>query len=186
MIRRKPVFDFFVARQPLLPAFLHSRAGNWRRAASIVRQLIPGLLMVEMVRRAIRRAFAAAGAGLLLTCAGASRAAELPWKVDEQTAQLLAAEGYGHGMGPERFDFQTGMSHRFFEFDGLNQSSNGSFGFFAVNPWTGDVWALWGCHKLSTPALRKSQAEIRRRSTREELKQYPRLSRLEPDCIVED
>lgn len=139
-----------------------------------------------MVQRAIRCAFAAAGAGLLLTCAGASRAAELPWKIDEQTAQRLAAEAYDREMDPKWFDFDPGMSHRFFEFDGLNQSSNGSFGFFAVNPWTGDVWALWGCHKLSTPALRKSQAEIRRRFTHEELKHYARLSRLKPDCVVED
>jgi len=40
------------------------------------------------------------------------------------------------------------MSHRFFEFDGVDQFGNGSFGFFAVNPWTGDVWALWGLPQI--------------------------------------
>jgi len=39
---------------------------------------------------------------------------------------------------------------------------------------------------LSTPALRQSQAKIRRQFTGAELKQYARLSRLKPECIVED
>jgi hypothetical protein len=33
--------------------------------------------------------------------------------------------------------------------------------------------------------LRKSQAEIRKRFTRDESKQYARLRGLKPDCIVE-
>jgi Transposase DDE domain group 1 len=78
------------------------------------------------------------------------------------------------------------MSRQFLEFDGVNQSGNGSFGFFAVNPWTGDVWALWGCRKLSTAALRKSQAEIRRHFRTWGLKRYDRLSALRPDCVGED
>jgi len=36
------------------------------------------------------------------------------------------------------------------------------------------------------PELRAAKAEIRRRFTAAELKQYDRLSRLKPDCIVED
>ena len=101
-------------------------------------------------------------------------------------AERLLAEAYDHKVESKWFDFDPGMSHRFFEFDGINQSGNGSFGFFAVNPWTGDVWALWGCHKLSTPALRKSQAEIRRRFSPRDLTRYARLSRLKPDCVVDD
>ena len=138
------------------------------------------------MRREVRHIFAIIVATLSVLAVNASCAAELTWKIDEDTAQRLAAQAYNHGMEPKWFDFDPGMSHRFFEFDGINRSGNGSFGFFAVNPWTGDVWALWGCHKLSTAALRKSQAEIRRRFTRQELKQYPHLSRLKPDCIVED
>jgi len=139
-----------------------------------------------MIQRAINRALAVAGVVLFVTWTNAIYAAELAWKIDQQLAQRLVAQAYRNGMDPKWFDFDPGMSHRFFEFDGLNQSSNGSFGFFAVNPWTGDVWALWGCHKLSTPALRESQAEIRRRFNHEELKHYARLSRLKPDCIVEN
>jgi len=106
--------------------------------------------------------------------------AELPWKIDEQTALRLASEAYG--VDEKWFDYDSGMSRSFFVFYGLTES-DGSFGFFAVNPWTGDVWSLWGCRRLSTPALRKSQAEIRRRFTRQEVKQYHRLAQIKPDCI---
>jgi hypothetical protein len=106
--------------------------------------------------------------------------------IDEQAALRLVVEGYGHGVEADWFDYDPGLSQRFFVFDGLNQTGNGSFGFFAVNPWTGDVWALWGCHKLSTPALHKSQAEIRRRFAPPDSEEYDQLSGLKPDCIVVD
>jgi hypothetical protein len=71
----------------------------------------------------------------------------------------------------------------FFVFQGIiGHGAADSFGFFAVNPWTGDVWSLFGCKWLSTPTLRKSQAEIRSRFTPDELKEYPRLHRLNPGC----
>jgi len=113
--------------------------------------------------------------------------ADIPFKVDEATAQRLAAEGdHGSATGLEYFDPDS-QSGSFFVFHGLTKPpAEGSFGYFAVNPWTGDVWALWGCHRLSTPALRRSQAALRRRFSREELKQYGRLRDLKPECIVED
>jgi hypothetical protein len=114
-------------------------------------------------------------------------ASDLPPKLDEATAQTFAALAAGHEKSPNDLDYQGPIGAPFFVFYGENPPPMiGGFGYFAVNPWTGDVWALWGCHKLSTPALRKSQAEIRRRFTRQELKQYAHLSRLKPDCIVED
>jgi hypothetical protein len=123
---------------------------------------------------------------ILFLCVGpATRAADLPFKIDERTAQRLAAEGWGHHIEPKWFDYDPGMGRPFLVFYGLTES-DGGFGYFAVNPWTGDVWALWGCHKLSTPALRKLKADIRRRFTREELTQYARLARLKPECIFED
>jgi hypothetical protein len=106
--------------------------------------------------------------------------AEQPWKIDEQTALRLASEAYG--VDEKWFDYDAGLSRRFFVYYGLTES-DGSFGFFAVNPWTGDVWSLWGCRRLSTPALRKSQAEIRRRFTRHEMRQYRRLAQIKPECI---
>jgi hypothetical protein len=85
------------------------------------------------------------------------------------------------------YDYIGKMSPPFFVYYGLSETpAEGAFGYFAVNPWTGDVWALSGCHKLTTPALRKSQMEIRKRFTREELQQYARLRRLKPECVVED
>ncbi|HUC11893.1 MAG TPA: hypothetical protein VL985_15920 [Stellaceae bacterium] len=100
----------------------------------------------------------------------------------------MAAEAlFGREKHLDAFDDQGDIDPPFFVYYGINDPpAEGSFGCFAVNPWTGDVWALWGCHRLSTPALRKSRAAIRRRFTREELKQYPRLRRLKPLCIVED
>jgi hypothetical protein len=141
-----------------------------------------------MVRKASHHLIAVAAALLPLCCAAAAQRAEIPWKIDEPTAERLVAEGWDHGRLPGVLDYDPKMRRRFFEFYGISTApeSEGGFGYFAVNPWTGDVWDLWGCHKLSTPALRKSQAKIRRRFTREELKQYPRLAALKPECIVED
>lgn len=80
------------------------------------------------------------------------------------------------------------MSPPFYSYSVLNPppATWGVFGHFAVNPWTGDVWALLGCHRLSTRSLRRSQALIRRRFTPSEAKRYERLRRVKPDCVYED
>ena len=85
-------------------------------------------------------------------------------KIDEPTARRLAAEAvYRSDRYLDSFNYAANISLPFFIYDGLSEPpAEGSFGYFAVNPWTGDVWALWGCHRMSTPALRKSQAAIRR------------------------
>jgi hypothetical protein len=131
--------------------------------------------------------FSLVDAVLLLRNGVSARQIAIPFKIDEDAAQRLAAEGdHGTTSGLEYFEPDT-RSGPFYVFDGLNKPpAEGSFGFFAVNPWSGDVWNLWGCHRLSTPALRKSQAAIRRRFTAEQLKQYDRLRRLKPICTVED
>lgn len=88
--------------------------------------------------------------------------------------------------GLEYFDYDSNDG-AFIVFNTISRPpANGGFGYFAVNEWTGDVWALWGCHRLSTPALRKSQAAIRKWFTPDELSQYARLRRLKPECIVKD
>jgi hypothetical protein len=144
----------------------------------ILRSALYALLLVESVNPAS-------------VCVG-SEIIEIPWKIDEPTAQRLAAEGhYGADKHLDSFDYDNNISSSlvpyFFIYYGLNDApAEGGFGYFAVNPWTGDVWALWGCHRLYTPALRKSQAAIRRRFTRGELKQYARLRRLRPECAYED
>jgi hypothetical protein len=142
-----------------------------------------------MIAHAAYHSLALLSSTMLVSHGVPTRAAEVPWKINEPTAQRLAAEAhYGADKYLDAFDYDTNRGNPpFFIFYGLNQApAEGGFGYFAVNPWTGDAWALWGCRKLSTPALRKSQAEIRQRFTREEKRQYARLRRLKPECIVED
>lgn len=133
----------------------------------------------------MRYVLVVAAVAMLLCSEIRAAVAEPPFKIDERTASRLAVEAYDHGRDPRSFDYDPGMGQPFFVYDGINEP-NGSFGFFAVNPWTGHVWALWGCHKLDTPARRRSLAEIRRPFTRKELSQYRRLANLKPFCIVED
>jgi len=111
---------------------------------------------------------------------------KIPWRVNEETAKRLVAEAvYETDNYMNAYDFDSG-DRSFIIFNTNSAPAEGGFGFFAVNRWTGDVWALWGCHRLSTPALRKSQAAIRRRFSPAQMKQYARLSRLKPECTVED
>jgi hypothetical protein len=51
---------------------------------------------------------------------------------------------------------------------------------YGVNPWTGDVWDLWECKRISTPSLQKAQGDIRKRYSPEELGQYNKLHMLRP------
>ncbi|WP_158918259.1 hypothetical protein [Caulobacter sp. S45] len=112
--------------------------------------------------------------------------AEIPKKLTEPQAYKLLRGLYGNLHGGF-FDYSPDVDKIFYAYQGIGRpGTEGGFGFFSVNPWTGDVWALWGCYKLKMPELRAAKAEIRRRFTAAELKQYDRLSRLKPDCIVED
>jgi hypothetical protein len=126
---------------------------------------------------------------MITLCHGLSaQETKIPWKVDVSTARRLAAEGqFGVDKHLDSFDYDRKLNQPFFEYYGINDPpAEGGFGYFAVNPWTGDVWALWGCYRLSTPALRKSQAAIRGRFTPDELKQYTRLRHLKPECVFEN
>jgi hypothetical protein len=111
--------------------------------------------------------------------------AEVPKKLTEPQAYQILRKAYGNLHGGV-FEYGPDMDKVFYAYQGIGPAgTEGSFGFFAVNPWTGDVWALWGCHKLKTPRLRPLKAEVRRRFTSEELKQYRRLSGLKPECVFE-
>lgn len=142
---------------------------------------------MRLIHRSAFHALILIAAAMILCHGVTASETRIPWKINESTARRLAAEGhYGADKGLEYFDYDS-KSGSFFVFDGLTKPpAEGSFGFWAVNPWTGDVWALWGCHRLSTPALRKSQAAIRRRFTPTEMKQYARFRRLKPECTFED
>jgi hypothetical protein len=114
----------------------------------------------------------------------ASTAREIAHKVDVETAYRLVAEAVGHGEKSSDFDYQkTTDDTPFLTFAGLSKPpAEGLFGFFDVNPWTGDVWSVWSCKWLTTPQLRKSQAAIKQKFGLEELKLYRQLHRLQPEC----
>ena len=136
--------------------------------------------------RLVLYVFVPIGVAMISCHAVAASETRIPWKIDESTAKRLAAEVvYGADKYLNAYDFDSN-NDLFIVFNTNSAPAEGGFGYFAVNPWTGDVWALWGCHRLSTPALRKSQAAIRRRFNGAELKQYARLRRLKPECTVED
>jgi hypothetical protein len=136
--------------------------------------------------RLVLYVFVPIGVAMISCHAVAANETRIPWKIDESTAKRLAAEAvYGADKYLNAYDFDSN-NDSFIVFNTNSAPAEGGFGYFAVNPWTGDVWALWGCHRLSTPALRKSQAAIRRRFNGAELKQYARLRRLKPECTVED
>jgi hypothetical protein len=121
-------------------------------------------------------------------------AQDLPLKLDDKEALKLAAlaqpraneRNLEHVM--DTLDYNPNANDPgeppFFVFEGLTDTS--SYGFFAVNPWTGDVWALWGCHKMTTHRLRAAQAEIRHHFTAVEMKQYRKLRNIKPFCISGD
>ncbi|HLI13725.1 MAG TPA: hypothetical protein VKY65_19195 [Alphaproteobacteria bacterium] len=117
-----------------------------------------------------------------------SLAAEIPKKIDEKIALKLVANADGRKASDFRYVGDDKLSSPFFVFQGVSkQPAEGSFGSYAVNPWTGDVWALRGCYKLVSDYSRGIQiVDILKRFTPEELKQYGWLSRLKPTCISED
>ncbi len=111
--------------------------------------------------------------------------AEIKKKLDEPKSYQLISRVYGDLHGGF-FEYSPAVDKTFYVYQGIGRpGTEGGFGYFAVNPWTGDIWALWGCYKINKPRLPALKAEIRRRFTPEELRQYRRLSRLKPDCVVD-
>jgi hypothetical protein len=111
--------------------------------------------------------------------------AEIPKKLTERQAYQLIHRAFGNLHGGS-FEYGPDLDKNFYAYQGVGRvGTEGSFGFFSVNPWTGDVWDLWECHKLKRRRLQALKSAVRRRFTSEELKQYDRLSRLKPECIVD-
>jgi hypothetical protein len=129
---------------------------------------------------------ALAAALLILSGVRNAYADDIPPKIDVEGARKLAYEAVGRVVSKGSFDYDGGSANQpFIGFQAFGDSVAGSFGFYAVNPWTGDVWALWGCRRLSTPALRKAQKEIKDRFTPSERADYQRLHKLRPVCITD-
>jgi hypothetical protein len=70
-------------------------------------------------------------------------------------------------------------------FDARSPKINTSphLGYFAVNPWTGDVWNAASCVRLTSPSITKIQEEIRTRFkiTKES---YSDLQKRKPICNI--
>jgi hypothetical protein len=58
-------------------------------------------------------------------------------------------------------------------------------GYYAVNPWTGDVWDVSGCKRLDSETLRKRRDAIRRESGVSR-SAFARLRNRKPLCIWPD
>lgn len=57
--------------------------------------------------------------------------------------------------------------------------------YFAVNPWTGDVWDAMGCKRITSPAMEKAQESISKRS-RLPAKGWEALRQKSPACSEEE
>ena len=116
--------------------------------------------------------------------ASAGTAIDLPKKIGTKAGARLAAEAVG---GSARsMDFDGKMAPPYYVYAWLGNGLLAVMGFLEVNPWTGDVWDMWSCNRLSTPTLVKSQARIRRQFTREDLKFYDELHDMTPECDFGD
>ena len=62
-----------------------------------------------------------------------------------------------------------------------NPTGSPIIGYFAVNPWTGDVWNAAGCEHPTSKSIEKLQQEIRRRSHFKR-GEYTRLRAKKPIC----
>jgi hypothetical protein len=118
---------------------------------------------------------------LLVLVAGTPNcAADVRPKIDSETARRLAAEAYDWKLKYTEYDHDERLFMIIAPLGG--EYATAPVSWLAVNPWTGDVWDLWRCRRLSTALLRKSQAAIRRSFRRKELPQYARLRALRPVC----
>lgn len=96
------------------------------------------------------------------TAAAARDATDIAKKISLKDGARLAAEAVG---GSARsMDFDGKMAPPYYVYAWLGNGLLAVMGFLEVNPWAGDVWDMWSCNRLSTPALVKPQARIRRSS----------------------
>ena len=105
-------------------------------------------------------------------------------KVSEQDGAEYTSEGYFNSNRKEDARFFVPLIKNavnpFWGYQGIGKIG-GSFGFFAVNPWTGDVWDLWSCKQLQSAALDASKAKIRQSFTSDVM--YQKYSSKKPECF---
>jgi hypothetical protein len=105
-------------------------------------------------------------------------------KIDIEEARKLVHEVVkGHNpdasitSSPRAFD----PDFYFFAATWPNPAGSPMIGYFAVNPWTGDVWNAAGCEHLTSKSIERLQQDIRKRShfKRED---YVKLREKKPMC----
>lgn len=123
---------------------------------------------------------------LYLLCPFAANAEEINEKVNVDLGADLVEmamigtpyKGAGYGIPPEN-PKGTVPKDAFLIYQILGKYE-GTVAWFAVNPWTGDVWNMNECMLFSNPELLKAQARVKKRFNGNELKEYKYLHDLKP------
>ena len=87
---------------------------------------------------------------------------QLARKLVHQAVVTLGVDAKGFVLIP----YVNDSAPDFHSFEALlqNSSTSGRIGFFAVNPWTGDVWNIDRCSRIISSELKKEQESILERS----------------------
>jgi hypothetical protein len=119
--------------------------------------------------------------------AGPSGAQPRDQKIDvEESGKLVNEIVKVHNRGASVTSSPRAFDPDFYFFAATWPNPTGSpiIGYFAVNPWTGDVWNSAGCERITSKSLKRLQQDIRRRFhfKREE---YTKLRAKKPLCATE-
>ena len=79
--------------------------------------------------------------------------------VMKQNGPDVSVESFTYSYAPEFLAYQAMWIH-----PKGSPSGSSLIGYFAVNPWTGDVWEINACRKISSPAMKKIQDSIWKQS----------------------
>jgi hypothetical protein len=118
-----------------------------------------------------------------------ARPKEVPKKVTEQEAMDLVGTMYGPSVGEGGFDVTEPDDFNGFYLVADMGPEAGIADWWAVNPWTGDIWSVQLCFfmgPVTSPEIRATQAKFKARFSQAELKEYTRLHRLEPTHCMND
>jgi len=93
-----------------------------------------------------------------------------------QNGPTVRIDPYRYDYAPEFYAFMARWP---------NPDGHPLIGYFAVNPWTGDVWDVMGCRRIVSPELEKEQDAIWARSPlRTEARSV--LREKSPGCLDRD
>jgi len=115
-------------------------------------------------------------------CIHQANAAEMSKKIDAHLAHELAKLSLDYHNKGGALEFAPKASDNdFFVFQGIGTQS--TFGWYAVNSWTGDVWNTMSCQRLSNPELRVEQEKIKKQFNENQMKEYDQLHALGPHRV---